>query len=90
MTPVLPSWTDGSARDEVIDFVRRVTDEESSAYVPPSGRIAVFDNDGAPWCEKPGPIQAEFLFRQLARMAERDPALAMEGGAGARLCVAQC
>ncbi|HAK92828.1 MAG TPA: haloacid dehalogenase, partial [Massilia timonae] len=35
MTPVLPSWTDGPARDEIIDFVRRVTDEESSAHVPP-------------------------------------------------------
>lgn len=76
MTPVLPSWTDGPARDEIIAFVRRVTDEESNAYVPPSGRIAVFDNDGTLWCEKPGPIQAEFLFLQLARMAERDPGLA--------------
>ena len=36
----------------------------------------MFDNDGTLWCEKPGPIQSEFLFRQLARMAEREPGLA--------------
>ncbi|MGF6272573.1 phosphoglycolate phosphatase-like HAD superfamily hydrolase [Massilia sp. UYP11] len=75
MTPALPSWADGPARDRIIDFVRRVTDEASSAHVPPAGRIAVFDNDGTLWCEKPGPIQAEFLFHRLARMAAREPAL---------------
>jgi len=37
--------------------------------------VAVFDNDGTLWCEKPLPIQADFILRRLAEMAEADPAL---------------
>jgi phosphoserine phosphatase len=39
------------------------------------GALAVFDNDGTLWCEKPVPIQADFILRRLAEMAEADPAL---------------
>jgi hypothetical protein len=35
----------------------------------------VFDNDGTLWCEKPMPIQLDFLLRRLAVMADQDPAL---------------
>jgi phosphoserine phosphatase len=35
----------------------------------------VFDNDGTLWCEKPMPIQADFILRRLFEMAEADPAL---------------
>jgi hypothetical protein len=38
-------------------------------------RIAVFDNDGTLWCEKPSPIRANFFFRRLAVMADKNPAL---------------
>jgi phosphoserine phosphatase len=37
--------------------------------------VAVFDNDGTLWCEKPMPIQLDFILRRLAAMAEADPAL---------------
>ena len=43
--------------------------------VPADERIAVFDNDGTLWCEKPLPIQADFILRRLAEMAEADPDL---------------
>jgi haloacid dehalogenase-like hydrolase len=43
--------------------------------LPPSERVAVFDNDGTLWCEKPLPIQADFILRRLHEMAEADPAL---------------
>lgn len=76
MEPVLPSWNDGPARTAIVDFVQQVTDEMSPRYVASAGRIAVFDNDGTLWCEKPAPVQADFLFRQLARMVERDATLA--------------
>ena len=36
-------------------------------------RVAVFDNDGTLWCEKPMPIQADFILRRLVEMAEADP-----------------
>ncbi len=35
-------------------------------------RIAVFDNDGTLWCEKPLPIQADFILRRLYEMADAD------------------
>jgi hypothetical protein len=43
--------------------------------VPPSDRIAVFDNDGTLWCEKPMPIELGFILQRLAATAEQDPTL---------------
>jgi hypothetical protein len=37
--------------------------------------VAVFDNDGTLWCEKPMPIQLDFILRRLAVMADQDPGL---------------
>ena len=37
--------------------------------------MAVFDNDGTLWSEKPLPIQLDFTIRQLARLAAADPTL---------------
>ena len=67
----LTSWNDGAARQALLDFVERVVSED----VPAEERIAVFDNDGTLWCEKPLPIQADFILRRLAEMAEADPDL---------------
>lgn len=66
----LASWKDGEAKSAIIDFVARVT-----AEVPPEQRVAVFDNDGTLWCEKPAYIQLDFLVRRLAEQAAADPAL---------------
>ena len=38
-------------------------------------RIAVFDNDGTLWCEKPAYIQLDFLVRRLAEQAAADASL---------------
>ena len=35
----------------------------------------MFDNDGTLWCEKPMPIQLDFILRRLAEMAKAEPAL---------------
>lgn len=43
--------------------------------VPAEDRVAVFDNDGTLWCEKPMPIQLDFILRRLVAMAEQDPEL---------------
>src|SRR5436190_20001979 len=66
----LRSWADGAAKQTVLDFVERTVIE-----VPVEERVAVFDNDGTLWCEKPMPIQADFIVRRLAEMAEGDPDL---------------
>ena len=67
----LTSWNDGAARQSLLDFVERVVSED----VPVEERIAVFDNDGTLWCEKPLPIQADFILRRFVEMAEADPEL---------------
>ncbi|MDQ1110363.1 phosphoserine phosphatase [Stenotrophomonas rhizophila] len=72
---LLKSWNAGATRQAIIAFVARVTLEDGPDYVPPAARIAVFDNDGCLWCEKPMPIQADFLLRRIAEQAEADPAL---------------
>ncbi|WP_329409634.1 haloacid dehalogenase-like hydrolase [Nocardia vinacea] len=71
----LPSWRDSVSKQEVVDFVDRVTTEGGPDEVPPEDRIAVFDNDGTLWCEKPMPIQLDFVLRRLVVMAEQDEAL---------------
>ena len=72
---VLSLWNDGIMRDTIVDFVTRVSREGSDDYVPPEERVAVFDNDGTLWCEKPMPIQLDFILRGLSAMAEQDPSL---------------
>jgi phosphoserine phosphatase len=72
---LLKNWNAGATRQAVIAFVARVTLEDGPDYVPPAARIAVFDNDGCLWCEKPMPIQADFLLRRIAEQAEADPSL---------------
>ena len=52
-----------------------MTEEGGADYVPPPERIAVFDNDGTLWCEKPMPIELGFILTRLAEMAEADEAL---------------
>ena len=37
--------------------------------------MAVFDNDGTLWCEKPMPIELGFILKRLAEMAEQDASL---------------
>ncbi|HUO70008.1 MAG TPA: HAD family hydrolase [Solirubrobacteraceae bacterium] len=46
-----------------------------SEGVPLEERVAVFDNDGTLWCEKPMPIQVDFILRRLGEMAKADPEL---------------
>jgi phosphoglycolate phosphatase-like HAD superfamily hydrolase len=70
-TEVLSSWNLGAARQAVVEFVERTL----SDGVPVEERVAVFDNDGTLWCEKPLPIQADFILRRLFEMAQADPEL---------------
>ena len=75
MSKVLLSWNEGRARQSILDFVARVTTEGGADYVPAEGRIAVFDNDGTLWCEKPVPIELGFQLVEVARQATADPSL---------------
>jgi hypothetical protein len=63
----LATWNDGTARQAIVEFVERTV---SDAVVPVEERVAVFDNDGTLWCEKPMPIQLDFILHRLVAMAE--------------------
>ncbi len=66
---VLRSWHAGPTRRAIVDFVSPTCGEDGSDPVPPEERVAVSDNDGTLWCEKPMPIQLDFILRRLAVMA---------------------
>lgn len=75
MTDFLPSWNNNPTKQEILNFVTSVTDETDEGYIPAPQRIAVFDNDGTLWCEKPMYIQLDYLLRKLAQQAESESSL---------------
>jgi len=70
MSRDLQSWNEGAAKTAILEFVERVT-----SAVPVEERIAVFDADGTLWCEKPVPVEVDFILRRLAEQAKSDPKL---------------
>ena len=68
----LPSWRDGAAKRSITEFVSRVA-EGGSDHVPPSDRIAVFDNDGTLWSEQPLYFQFLFALDRVRAMAPEHP-----------------
>jgi phosphoglycolate phosphatase-like HAD superfamily hydrolase len=72
----LPSWNEGVAKTAILDFVKKVTAEGTSHYVPIPERIAVFDNDGTLWPENPVPFQLAFALDELRSKVAVDSVLA--------------
>jgi len=70
---VLVSWNDGAPKQSIIDFVSRVTTAGGPDFVPVSGRIAVFDNDGTLWAESPLPVQLIFALERVHALAPQHP-----------------
>lgn len=68
----LPGWRDTPARKRLLDFVTEVTTPGGSGYVTPSERIAVFDDDGTLWPEKPR-AQGMFALQRLRSLAGEHP-----------------
>jgi phosphoserine phosphatase len=75
VSELLASWNDTATRRAITGFVERVTREGGPDYLELADRIAVFDNDGTLWCEKPMPIEMGFILMRLAEMAEADASL---------------
>ena len=69
----LPSWNDGKAKQSIIDFVGRVTTSASPDFVPPTERIATFDNDGCLWAEQPMYFQLLFALDRVKALAPQHP-----------------
>jgi phosphoserine phosphatase len=68
--PLLPSWRPGATRDAVVAFLDAVTD------VAPGERVAMFDNDGTLWCERPTYPQFDFFVDRLTAAVGERPELA--------------
>ena len=69
----LSSWSDVASKVAVIDFVEAVTQQGGPDYVVPSERIAVFDNDGTLWSEKPIYFQLLFAIDRVKALAPEHP-----------------
>lgn len=74
-TDQLPSWNNGAKKEAVYTFLRDISNGNSADYVAPEKRVAVFDNDGTLWAEKPLYPQLDFLLavtRERAVKGELD------------------
>jgi phosphoglycolate phosphatase-like HAD superfamily hydrolase len=69
----LPSWNDTKSKQSIIDFVTKTTTEGSKDFIPVADRIAVFDNDGTLWTEKPLPFQLNFVLDRIKDLAPQHP-----------------
>lgn len=72
-TDPLAAWRPGPAKQAIVDFVAKVTQKGGPDYVPPAKRIAVFDNDGTLWAEKPFYFQMAFVLNQVKKLAAKHP-----------------
>lgn len=69
----LPSWNDGAVKTGIVSFVHAVTDPGGKDFVPPTERIATFDNDGTLWSEQPLYFQFVFMLEQVKAAAPKHP-----------------
>lgn len=69
----LSLWNDSSVKTSIIEFVENVADKNSTNFVPVKERIAVFDNDGTLWNEKPLYIPVEFEIDYIKNTYKSKP-----------------
>jgi len=72
-TDPLPSWNQTPSKAAILEFVSRATQDGGPDYVPADERIAVFDNDGTLWSEKPFYFQLAFAFDRIKALAAQHP-----------------
>jgi phosphoglycolate phosphatase-like HAD superfamily hydrolase len=70
---LLPSWNEGNAKQAIVSFVSRVTQQGGPDFVPPPERIATFDNDGTLWGEQPIYVQLAFALDRVKALAPQHP-----------------
>jgi hypothetical protein len=69
----LQSWNETQTKQNIIDFVEEVTNENSPNYIKVEDRIATFDNDGNLWAEQPYYFQLRFALDMIQKMAPEHP-----------------
>jgi len=73
MSDPLPSWNDGPLKERIWTFVRNASVDGSPGFIPEEARIAVFDNDGTLWSEKPMYFQMFFAMDRVRTLAVDHP-----------------
>jgi phosphoglycolate phosphatase-like HAD superfamily hydrolase len=71
----LPSWNDGPAKQAIVEFVKATTTEGSPKFVPPTERIATFDQDGTLWVEQPMYTQVVYALDRVPIIVKEKPEL---------------
>jgi phosphoglycolate phosphatase-like HAD superfamily hydrolase len=71
----LPSWKDGIIKQKITEFVQNVTNSNSEYFIHVEERIAVFDNDGTLWSEKPIPFQGYFSIDRVPTVVAKNSQL---------------
>lgn len=69
----LTSWQEGKVKNSILQFVHQAVETGGSGYINPNDRIAVFDNDGTLWSEKPIYFQLAFVIEQVQQQAGAHP-----------------
>lgn len=69
----LSAWNEGTVKQTLIGFVAETTDTASRNFIPEKDRIAVFDNDGTLWGEKPFYFQLAYAIDYLMKEAPNHP-----------------
>jgi hypothetical protein len=69
----LRSWNEGKVKTAITSFVKEVTDKNNPNYIPPTERIATFDNDGTLWSEQPAYFQLFFAIDRVKELALQHP-----------------
>ena len=72
-TDPLPSWNEGASKTAIIEYVEKVTTVNSKNFIAKEDRIAVFDNDGTLWTEKPFYPQLRFAMDRIVALAPENP-----------------
>jgi phosphoserine phosphatase len=72
---LLSSWHDTPTREAIVGFVSATASEDDPGFLPTAERVAIFDNDGTLWSEKPIPIQLDFTLYRMTELAQADRSL---------------
>jgi hypothetical protein len=75
---LLPSWRESATKRTVLEFLAATSIEGSPDFVPPTDRLATFDNDGTLWVEQPIYTQAVFAFARVRALGPRNPGWATQ------------
>ena len=67
----LPSWNDTPVKKAIIDYLDAITEVGNPDFIPAPERVAVFDNDGTFWCERPNYPSTLFQTHLLTQLAAR-------------------